>query len=164
MMYNSTHVVALFNVTRQTVADWSNEFARHLSPTANPPRGGHRRFTDNDMEVFTLVSEMRKVGLGFSDIHASLDAGQRGAIPLPDANALAVIDGPPQVALLRQTVDALEKQVSELHRQVRSAEQERDRTVGENTILKSLYKESLNRIEALNREISKLETQIESDE
>jgi DNA-binding transcriptional MerR regulator len=161
MMYSSNHVCALFGVTRQTVSNWSEEFARHLSPTANPPAGGHRRFTDTDLQIFALVHDLRAAGLTFADAHASLDSGQRGVVSLPDSDALATIEGPAQVALLQKTVSALETKVSDLVGQLHQSETERAEVRGENVLLKAQLKDALDKIDRLNREIGRLEPRID---
>ena len=156
MIYSSQHVVTLFNVSRQTVSDWSEEFARWLSPGANPSKGGHRRFTEKDMRVFSLVAQMRASALGFSDIHASLSAGQLGDMPEPNIDSLA-ISGPAQVSLLQQTVSSLERRIGELNELLRLTEESKAETRGENLLLKEQLRQALEKIDTLNRQIGRLE-------
>jgi DNA-binding transcriptional MerR regulator len=92
IFYSSQHVATLYNITVETVRSWSEEFNDYLSPTANP---GHRRtrlFSPDDMEVFALISQMKQQGQTFNDIHASLQAGQRGQPPeLPPDTVQSVV-------------------------------------------------------------------------
>lgn len=79
--YSTQHVAALYDVAIETVRTWAQEFERHLSPTANPGRRRQRMFTAEDMAVFDLVAALKSKGRTFQDIHAALDAGQRGGSP-----------------------------------------------------------------------------------
>src|SRR5215207_3277821 len=81
MDYKSSHVQKLFNVSPETVRNWSEEFGQYLSVTATPGGGRHRLFTQDDMEVFALVAELKEKGLTYTDIHAALQNNQRGEIP-----------------------------------------------------------------------------------
>lgn len=74
---------------------WAKEFASYLSPTATPGKNKHRFFTQEDMQVFSLVAELKKHGLTFAEIHANLKTGQRGdppALPPEDVQALVTTD------------------------------------------------------------------------
>ena len=79
MNYATRHVGQLFHVSGETVRNWANEFAAYLSVVGNPPKGRQRRFTDEDLAVFSLIAEMKNRGATFDEIHAALAAGQRGA-------------------------------------------------------------------------------------
>src|SRR5258707_2207167 len=80
-MYTTSDVTQWLSISRQTVLTWVREFEAYLSPTASPDERRARQFTDADLRVFALVSERKKQGLLFADIHAALKAGQRGELP-----------------------------------------------------------------------------------
>jgi DNA-binding transcriptional MerR regulator len=115
-MYEPKHIEAAFRISSATVRNWSSEFERHLSPTARPGKNRHRTYTDDDLKVFALVSQMKNEGSTFADIHASLDAGQRGELPDMDTNTLA----------LRYADKALIAQVDLLQRDLAEIRTERD--------------------------------------
>lgn len=81
MNYSAIQTAELFNVARETIRKWAIEFDLYLSPSARPESGGIRRFTQNDLEIFALIAEMKGQGKVFDDIHAALRAGQRGIVP-----------------------------------------------------------------------------------
>jgi DNA-binding transcriptional MerR regulator len=80
MAYRTRHITKLFDISEETVRVWVGEFAEYLSPTATPGKHKQRVFTEADMEVLSLVSERKKQGDTFADIHLSLKNGQRGNI------------------------------------------------------------------------------------
>jgi len=109
--YTTKHVTQLFSVSHETVKNWSQEFADYLSPTATPPAGTKRVFTDDDLQVFALVSDYKKRGLTYSDAQLALKSGQRGEIPEPTA-----IDRLPpivqdMIVRLRNDMDRLQLQL-----------------------------------------------------
>ncbi len=109
--YTTKHVTDTFSVSHETVKNWSQEFAAYLSPTATPPAGTKRVFTDNDLRVFALVSDYKKRGLTYADAHVALQTGQRGDIPTPASlNSLpAVVQD--MVLQLRGDIQALRSQL-----------------------------------------------------
>lgn len=119
--YTSKHVSTLYDVAIETVRVWSQEFERHLSPTANPGKRRQRLFTPEDMKVFDLLSEMKGQGKTFADIHTALDSGQRGGTPEtpPDElEALIVSQDERSFAIenerLQQTIVRLQKEIEAL--------------------------------------------------
>ena len=110
-MYTPKHIEAAFGISSATVRNWSAEFTRHLSPTARPGKNKHRTYTDDDLSVFVLVSQMKNEGSTFADIHVALDAGQRGELPDMDTNTLALRHA--DKALIAQ-VDLLQKDLAEI--------------------------------------------------
>lgn len=76
-----TELAAAFEVTSNTLRNWSSEFAPFLDAAANPPTGQRRRFTDNDAAVLALVASMRADDKPYEIIRAHLDAGERGQWP-----------------------------------------------------------------------------------
>jgi DNA-binding transcriptional MerR regulator len=122
MEYSSRHACILFGIAPETVRNWAEEFLRYLSPTANPGKGRHRTFSEEDMQVFALIAEMKGQGRVYEDIHAALGNGQRGAapaLPAEEMQALVVSDQKQEAAF----------QVQKLEIEIVRLRQERDEAV-----------------------------------
>ena len=76
MAYTTNDVKTIFNIAPETVRNWTREFARYLSVTANPETGRTRLFTDEDLKVLDLVNTMRNDNKSYEDIHVALAAGE----------------------------------------------------------------------------------------
>ena len=177
MAYATRHVCTLFNVSPETVRTWAEEFAEYLSRSANPGGGRHRQFTEDDMRVLALVSEMKRDNMMYADIHATLKTGQRGAPPpLPASEVQALVVSERETQILAQ-VQKLQERIAEL-------QQERDTLLpykDENIRLKerlevtemttqrritelaSQLEKAQEEIKKLNREIGRLESQLDED-
>lgn len=95
-MYTIRDVATLHGITPENARLWAKEFSRYLSPAATPSENQKRVFTAEDMAVFDLVARMKRERRRFEDIHASLQAGQRGVAPAldpADVSALALAEG-----------------------------------------------------------------------
>lgn len=79
--WTSTQLEVLFSVSHETIRTWAGEFAQYMSPTANPGKGRHRRFSEDDISVLSLVAQMKRDGITFEEIHVALQAGERGLVP-----------------------------------------------------------------------------------
>lgn len=156
MEYASKDLVARFGITAETLRQWTHEFKRHLSPGANPGGGQHRRFTFEDLEVLTLVAEMRRQKHSWEDIHASLDAGERG-VPSIDPAALIPLESQQQLALLHQTIERLREQVGSLEAQLTAATTRADRAEGAQDSLRQQLEEARETIVQLRIRIHALE-------
>lgn len=84
-MYSVSQMARAINRTPPTVRAWTKEFGDFLSPTANPPRGEERQFTEEDAAVLRTVATMRDQGIEYADIIGALDRGER----------LEPVDAPP---------------------------------------------------------------------
>lgn len=84
-MYSVSQMARAINRTPPTVRAWTKEFGDFLSPTANPPRGEERQFTEEDAAVLRTVATLRDQGIEYADIIAALDRGER----------LEPVDAPP---------------------------------------------------------------------
>lgn len=93
MDYKNENAQVMFEVAEQTVRNWSAEFAKYLSPTANPEKGATRLFTRDDMKALSLVAEMRGQGKKYDAIGVALENGQRGSLPDLSDNALIELSG-----------------------------------------------------------------------
>lgn len=150
--YSSKDLAQRFGVTNETIRSWSIEFKAYLSSGANPGDNRHRRFTFEDLEVLTLVAEMRASHHTFEDIHASLATGERG-VPAIDPAALMPLESQQQLALLHDTINSLRAQISDLEA-MRIAEKTRaDRAEGSLAYSERLFKEQLADKEKLIREL-----------
>lgn len=120
-MYTTRHLAALFEVHIETIRLWAVEFAEYLSPTARPGSNRPRQFSQDDLGVLTLVSDMKRAGRAFVEIHATLKSGQRAepTVSNPeDIDQLASVDRDRRLALeverlsrlLQETRDELERQ------------------------------------------------------
>jgi DNA-binding transcriptional MerR regulator len=87
-MISLTELKTAFDVSANTIRNWSSEYAPYLSAAANPPTGERRRFTADDAAALALVATMRADDKPLEIIRAHLDAGERGTWP-PDAPAAA---------------------------------------------------------------------------
>ncbi len=145
LTYSSRHIASLFKISRETVRVWSREFSAYLSPTAQPEPGRHRNFTDEDLRVFSLVSDMKNRGSVYEDIHAALAAGQRGDPPLATARHIV---GSETVTVLAQA----RARVADLERQVITLEQAIRPTQDENVKLKALLEYTQSELEKARQE------------
>jgi DNA-binding transcriptional MerR regulator len=160
MIYTMRHITALFEVSHETVRNWTREFERHLSVRANPGKGKHRTYNDDDLQVFALISELKKQGFQYQDIHASLDNGQRGEPPLLPAEqveALAIGEQQRQLTLqLRQLqvrVEQLQSERDDALAKLRPAEEK-------NIRLEALLEDRTKQLEEARREIRQLYMQV----
>jgi DNA-binding transcriptional MerR regulator len=161
MAYSSRHVCVLFGVAPETVRNWTEEFLRYLSPTANPGKGRHRGFSEEDMKVFALIADMKKQGRVYDDIHAALRNGQRGeapALPADEMQALLITDQKHEFAL----------QIQRLETEIGRLQQERDEVVSqlqptrdENIRLQARLEAAQERIQALSEQLEKERRRVE---
>ena len=124
MLYNSRHVSTLFGIAGETVRAWSEEFVRYLSPTANPGKGRHRSFTETDMSVFSLVSEMKSQGRTYEDIHVSLASGQRGMPPALHPEEVQAIVVSEQEKRLSLEVEYLQRAMMKIQQELEDTRKE----------------------------------------
>lgn len=143
-MQTTGDMMRQFDISRQTVSNWCHTFARFLSPTANPPVGAQRRFSDDDLRVFAVIHRQKRAGLTFDEISAALASGERDE---PPADMVAATNG--AVERLQQRIIALESQLRDSERR----EAEKDGKVDE---LRRQLTDAHTRIDALNREIGRL--------
>lgn len=163
-MQTTKQLSDFLNVSTETVRGWSIEFARYLSPTATPSAGRHRRFTDNDMRVFTLIAELKNSGLLYEDIHAALTSGQRGDLPTPGALVIRSETGA-QLAILEHRIRELETERETLAAQLTEAQTQKARLEGQLIAMNSVQDELKNLREELihlHRENAKLEIRLEN--
>ena len=80
--YRSGDLAELFAVSRETIRRYTSEFKEYLSDSANPTeQGKHRIYTEDDLQVFALVTRLKAANHSEDDIHATLKAGIRDDLP-----------------------------------------------------------------------------------
>lgn len=147
-MYTALQAATTFKIARETIRKWCLEFDRYLSPGANPGKNRDRYFSDDDMRVLSLVSEMKAAGRTYADIHVALGAGQRGEIPelLPvpstsERNRLLLMEKEIQDlrTALTEAVEDNQRQAGQielLQQQLKAAEEKADRLRDDNAVLR----------------------------
>jgi DNA-binding transcriptional MerR regulator len=93
MSYQSKHLVTLFKIAPETLRQWTLEFKKYLSPTANPGANKQRFYIVEDVQVLGLVSEQKNAGFTYEEIHASLENGSRIDPPNLTPDEMAEIVG-----------------------------------------------------------------------
>lgn len=77
--YNVNEVANHFRVTSQTIYRWTEDCKNFMSDSAHPDKKGKQYFyTSDDMEVFSLLDEMRSIGRTTQEIIDALAKGERG--------------------------------------------------------------------------------------
>jgi DNA-binding transcriptional MerR regulator len=156
MGYSSKHLELIYNVSHETVRRWAEEFAEFLSVTANPGKGKHRIFTDEDMQVLSLVAEYKDRNSTYEDIHAALRSGQRGDMPtLPPPEVQAIVLGENEKRLALE-LDYLKRALQEAQHEARRAEVIRE----ENIKLKAQMEMTEQRVGDLKDQIEQLGAQL----
>lgn len=110
-MYTTNDLSELFNVSTETVRQWAKDFKSHLKPPANPAPNRARQFDDDDMQIMTLVAELKARRLRDDEIITAILNGERRPIP----NQALQIGGAErgQIARLKDQVNTLQLSLSE---------------------------------------------------
>jgi DNA-binding transcriptional MerR regulator len=164
MAYRTRHITKLFDISEETVRVWVGEFAEYLSPTATPGKHKQRVFTEADMEVLSLVSERKKQGDTFADIHLSLKNGQRGNITQLPPEELDAIVSTDRESRLAFENDHLQRMLVESQEQLKVAQRELEELHAvrdENIRLKAQLDSSQSHQERLEAMIDRLSKRIE---
>lgn len=154
--YKSRDLQSIFDVSGETIRVWADEFSTYLSPSATPGSGKHRIFSDEDLTVFALISEMKALGKTFEDVHVSLRTGQRGDLPSVIGQGRDRTESAIQVAVFRQQLDQVR---SERDQAVEQAQQLHDEVIKLRTQLQ-YHADQDDKIDELNGKISELSKQI----
>lgn len=112
-MYTVKQLSQLYSVAIETIRKQSIEFRDFLSPTANPGDSRTRLYVDSDLEIFSLIVDMKSKGRLYADIKAALANGQRGTPP--DTSAIVEIQPTErgnQIASLQLEIEILRDQIS----------------------------------------------------
>lgn len=168
MDYTSRHAVILYKVTAETIRSWTEEFSDYLSPTANPGKGRHRIFTDDDMQVFAYIQERKQQGAVFEQIHAELANGNRGNVPPLPPGEIEVLVSDQQEKRLSLQVENLQLALNRLKQQyddalVRASEADelKSKYIQIQTELDVIRRVDNERIEELTDELSRARQKIE---
>ena len=165
MAYTTNDLKTIFNVAPETIRNWTREFSRHLSVTANPEMGRTRFYTDDDIKVLDLVNKMRESGSAYEEIHAALDAGQRGMGPNVSPEELkSIVTGETEkklaleIQMLRRQLAVSESQLQEMNtlkeQTIRlDAEKDAERRRAEE--LSTQLREAQQKLEGLYREVGR---------
>lgn len=162
MEYKSEIVQSLYNITGQTVRNWSNEYSDFLSDDAVGGENKHRVFTEDDLKVFALIVELKAKRLNTDDIKATLATGNRGEVPnttgiIPVDTALKITRLESQILQYKQNYDHALEEIEQL-------KLDKARLEGElkslSTVRNQLAEEHEKR-DKLMREIGKLEARLE---
>lgn len=165
MAYSTNDLRTLFNVAPETIRNWTREFSRHLSITANPESGRNRLYDEDDLSILDLVHKMRDASHSYEEIHAALDAGQRGQGPGVSPEELkSIVTGETErklaleVQMLRRQLAIADERVQELEvlreRNIRlDAEKEAEKRRSEE--LSAQLKASQEKLESLFREVGR---------
>ena len=122
MAYTSRQIAALYSVSIETIRIWTLEFAEYLSPTAQPGKNKNRVYTVADLEVLSLVSELKGQGKIFSDVHLALKAGQRGTAPILEPQEIQAIAYGEHEKRLSLEVEHLQHAILRLSEQLKEAQ------------------------------------------
>lgn len=112
--YQNKHIQAMFNISPASVRIWANDFADYLSPSANPPAGQTRKFTDNDIRVFATISRLKDFNNTVDEIKTELENGVLDDAPVQVPNELVDIAGNSAVLLIIEKLDDFEERLSAL--------------------------------------------------
>lgn len=164
-VYSSRHTATIFGVALETIRNWADEFQDYLSPTATPGRGKHRMYTFEDLSVFSLVADLKKQGMTYTDIHASLRNGQRGqppALPPEEIQALVVGDQERRLSLeveyLQRSLIRAQQELDEARTALKEATQIKEEKIRLETRLDAEQQ----RIEDKERQIQELKGELGS--
>jgi len=128
MKYQPRHLQQLFSKSPETIRQWSLDFARFLSVDANPT-SGHRRYTDDDLQVFAYVNIRKGEGAGVDQILAELAQGTR-ADPPKEPAAIVAADERGEMTLLQVQLEQMRAVSTELRAQLEAVRTERDKALG----------------------------------
>lgn len=168
MYYTSRHVRLLHDISSETIRNWCDEFGDYLSSTANPGKGKHRNFTDDDMRVFDLIAKMKGQGLTYEQIHAALLNGQRGdepQLPAEEMQELIVKEEKSQLSLEVEVIQRALRLVTEerdkLQSQVTRLQDEIQPVKDDNIRLQTRLEENQKRMDDLEEEVKSMRKRIE---
>jgi len=178
MKYQTRHIMRMFNISKETVRQWSQAFLEFLSPTAKPEKGRHRYFTEDDVKVFAWIHLRKGEGALYDEIRVELRNGMRGEVPEEHVVALASAERQMQIVLLQETIERLEAEKEDLLEQLRPLQEENIKLKTELQTTREMLQNRINdlteelgairekanqELRELYREIAKLEARVERD-
>ena len=160
-MYTTKHAQILYRVaSSQTIRNWAREFEQYLSPTATPEKGTTRHCTKEDMSVFALIAELSNQNRSFADIHAALEAGQRGDIPSIDPDELDTLATGDVEIQLSSELDFARSQATQLQAEIDRLKALLDPTREENIRLQTQVEDRDKRIGELAEQLDAAQQRI----
>lgn len=151
-MYNLDQIANMYGTSNENARRWAIEFKAFLSEGANPPDHRKRLLNDDDLEVFSLIAEMRAQGHVFDTIKKALADGKRGAAP---ANPTAVVPAD------KTKLAKLQADVNRLTEALQLTLADKTHLEGQLEATQKQLEAAQAEIRALNREIGRLESRID---
>ena len=172
--YTIGNLSELFGVSNESIRKWCIEFKTFLSPTANPGIGKTRVFTNDDIQVLSLVAERRMSGVAMSDIYAELQNGGRGVLPDLEEIKFQALEKLEDSKQLQIENEILRDQIAEYRLRLEDLQQMREASIRAQ-VLFEMERERANKAEEkiqqlleerrdLDREIARLKTLLENQE
>lgn len=130
--YKTRQAAQFLGVHENTVRLWCAQFAAHLSPGANPPKGSTRILTADDLALLALVRDGRTASKGLQEL--DIELAQLPAADIPAAGA--IVDAPEATGrnesalAVGQRLDSLPAAIVAQLSPVLAAEFERGRELG----------------------------------
>ena len=119
----STQLATLLDTSEDTIRRWTKDYAPHLSPSANPPKGEARVYTERDVRILAYVAALRNTGNSLKTIEERLET--------TDLDTLPAVPGweQPEPAMIPAEQVGIALEVVQLRAALRTAEQDRDRAL-----------------------------------
>jgi DNA-binding transcriptional MerR regulator len=161
-MYTASDLSKALGISRETVRQWSRQFADFLSATANPKEGNERRFTEADLRVIALIYATKQEGKTFADAKVALASGERAEFPEAARAALSsdtpstIITAPARIASLQSEIVASNHLIAELRGRLEESDGLVAKKDGQIELLQAQLAEAKADIERLNREIGRM--------
>jgi len=150
--YQNKHLQAMFNISPASVRNWANDFNDYFSPSANPPAGQTRLFTDDDLQVFATIHRLKSEdNLTVDAISEQLRKGVRDNPPVDIPTELLDIAGSKAVQLIIAKLDSFEQRLKALE-------------TGGNAELREQIERKDERIEQLAQEIGRWRALLEIEQ
>ncbi len=162
--YSSRHTATIFGVALETIRNWADEFQAYLAPAATPGRGKHRAYSYEDLQVFSLVAELKKQGMTYAEVHAALQNGQRGnppALPPEDVQALVVGEQERRLSLEVEYLQRSLLRAQEDLKEARAALQAVEIIKADKIRLETRLEDERQRVEDKERQIQELKDDLE---
>ena len=151
-MWTTGDIQKIYSVSPQTIRNWTAKFAEFLSIGANPPaKGTRRKFTEDDLKVFSLIVEMTAMGDTYEDVEKALKKGDRGDLPEVSEEELepSSLLSPKELARTMVLLKERDEAVGQLKQLTIQAEQNHQ-----------IIQQKDEQISKLNREIGTLENEL----
>jgi DNA-binding transcriptional MerR regulator len=147
-------VAERLGVSRQTVRNWKDEWAKYLSPgLSNSAKGVPLVFSDRDVMVLATVAACKEQQFSNEEIRAVLDKGDEHLVNIPPMPSPAEQAARAKVQLIP---------VSEYRREIMTLTAERDRLIGERDKYERLYRDTVDQMGELKQQLGVLQGELDS--